>query len=703
MRNLVRYGIAMKLVLSLLAATAAAAAPQEEQGEGKTATLPLKRIVLFNAGVGFFEHAGQVRGTAEAEFQFNVEDINDLLKSMVVQDLGGRISTVSYGSKDPIAKTLRSFAIDLTENPTLADLLNQVRGQRVALEVPDKLTGMIVGVEKKKRKVGDDEVVEVDMLNLLGDEGLRSLPLDTVNRIQFLDEKLDAEFRKALTLLASARATDKKVVTLKFQGDGEREARVGYVQEAPVWKTSYRLVLDKEKPPFLQGWAIVENTTESDWTDVDLTLVSGRPISFTMDLYEPLYVPRPEEQLELYASLRPQRYEQDLAMREKEFARKAAQVELQVERLAAAPPAPAEARARRAGAADRMGLQGAYSMEGKQADKKMEFGRGVQAVATAGEVGELFRYDIGMPVTLPRQQSAMLPIVNQEVKGEKLSIYNSSVHPKHPLNGIRLTNSTDLHLMQGPITVFDDGVYAGDAMINDLPPGSQRLISYAMDLNLEVATQTKSQPDQITSLRLVKGTMLVTRKFQRAVEHTLKNSGDEAKKVLIEYPITPDWTLIQPKEPAEKTRDQYRFAVETKPGEPARLTIEEERIERQQLALTNLDDNAIQMYLAAPSVSEAAKKALAEVARRRHEIEQVSAERRQLEQQIQAITQEQARIRENMQQLDRTSELYKRYVKKFNEQEDQIEQLRGKIQELQGKENELRKALDEYLMGLDVQ
>ena len=702
MRTSVRSGIAAIFMLFLLAALAAAASAQEQEKDA-TATLPLKRIVLFNAGVGFFEHAGPVRGTAEAEFQFHVEDINDLLKSMVVQDLGGRISTVSYASKDPIAKTLRSFAIDLTENPTLADLLNQVRGQRVALEVPDKLTGMIVGVEKKKRKVAEDEVIEVDMLNLLGDEGLRWLPLDTVNRIQFLDEKVDAEFRKALALLATARATDKKIVTLKFQGEGEREVRVGYIQEAPVWKTSYRLVLDKDKPPFLQGWAIVENTTESDWTDVDLTLVSGRPISFTMDLYEPLYVPRPEEQLELYASLRPQRYEQDLAQKEKEFVRKA---EVAMERQAAAPPspgAPAAARARRAGEADRMGLAGAYAVEAKQADKKMDLGRGVQAVATAGEVGELFRYDIGMPVTLPRQQSAMLPIVNQEVKGEKLSIYNSSVHPKHPLNGVRLTNSTDLHLMQGPITVFDDSVYAGDAMINDLPPGSERLISYAMDLNLEVAAQTKSQPDQIVSLRLVKGTMLITRKFHRAVEHTLKNSGDEAKKVLLEYPVTPDWTLLEPKEPAEKTRDQYRFAVEAKPGETARLTVEEERIERQQLALTNLDDNAIQMYLSAPSVSEAAKKALAEVARQRHEIAQVSTERGQLEQQIQAITQEQTRIRENMRQLDRTSELYKRYVKKFDEQEDQIEQLRGKIQELQAKENELRKALDEYLMGLDVQ
>ncbi len=689
------------LALPLLAAAQPAASAQNQQKQ-RSEHLPLERVVLFNAGVGFFEHAGQVEGDAEAEFRFKVEDINDLLKSMVVQDLGGgRVSTVSYESKDPIAKALSSFAIDLTENPTLAELLNQVRGEQVELEAPEKTTGMIVGVETKKRKVDDDEVVEIEVLNLLTEDGLRSLPLDTVSRIRFVDEKLDTEFRKALALLASAHATDSKTVTLGFHGEGQREVRVGYIQETPIWKTSYRLVLDDEKSPLLQGWAIVENTTKDDWADVDLTLVSGRPISFVMDLYEPLYMPRPEEELELYASLRPQRYEQDMAARQKESLRKS-RGEAKAE-LAQEPAAPAEPRRRSGAAGARLGLSYAAAAPGKPADNKMDFGRGLQAVASAAEVGELFRYDIAMPVTLPRQQSAMLPIVNQDVKGAKLSIYNVKVHPKHPLNGLRLTNSTDLHLMQGPITVFDDGVYAGDAMINDLPPGSERLISYAMDLDTEVATESKSQPEQIVSLRLVKGTMLVSRKYHRGVTYTVKNSGDETEKVLIEYPITPDWTLVEPKEPAEKTRDHYRFAVEAAPGEPAKLAVEEERIERQQLALTNLDDNTIQMYVAAPSVSEEAKEALSKVAERRNEIEQVASDRQQLEQQVQAIAQEQERIRENMGRLDRTSELYQRYVKKFSEQEDRIEQLRAKIDELAAKEKELRRSLDEYLMGLDIQ
>ncbi|MBL8881280.1 MAG: DUF4139 domain-containing protein, partial [Phycisphaerales bacterium] len=200
---------------------------------------------------------------------------------------------VTYGSKDPITKTLKTFAIDLTEEPTIAELLNQVRGEEVAVEAAKPIEGRILGVEKRKRAAADDKIVEEEFLNLVTEDGLKSVALASLQSIRLLNEELDAELQQALLLLASDRSNDKKNVSLRFTGDGTRPVRVSYIQEAPVWKTSYRLVLDDEKQPLLQGWAIVENTTEEDWRDVQLTLVSGRPISFVMNLYDPLYVPRP--------------------------------------------------------------------------------------------------------------------------------------------------------------------------------------------------------------------------------------------------------------------------------------------------------------------------------------------------------------------------------------------------------------------------
>jgi hypothetical protein len=677
----------------LILAGAAALAADEKPA------IPLERVVLFNSGVGFYEHRGTVENDAKVEMRFNIRDINDLLKSMVVQDFDkGQVSTVSYASKDPISKTLKTFAIDLTANPTLAQLLGQVRGERVEVELPAKVSGVILGVETRKKKVGDDEFIEVDMLNLLTDTGLRSISLDTVNSIRLTNESLQAELNKALALLATAHATDKKAVTLNFAGEGKRRVSVGYIQESPIWKTTYRLVLDEQRP-LLQGWAIVENTSEQDWSKVDLTLVSGRPISFTMDLYEPLYVPRPEVQLELYASLRPQTYGQDMGRASQEFAaiREREEQVAQTARRKSFGEAKDEA-----DGGEKMDRVAALSKALPPSSPRMDLRQGVQSVAQAADVGETFQYKIQTPVDLPRQQSAMLPIVNAEIEGQKVSIYNSGVHAKHPLAGLRFTNTTDLHLMQGPITVFDGGAYAGDAKIEDIPPKSERLISYAMDLDTEVAPQAKSKPEELLSVKLVKGTLHAARKYVRGQDYTIKNSGRKAKTVLIEYPVSADWKLVKPAEPTEKTRDLYRFAVAAKPGEPATLSVEEERTDTQFVALTNIDDGSVRFYMSATVVSEKVKAALAEVVKRRHAIQQLAVERQQREQKIAEIDKDQARIRQNMAQLDRQSDLYRDYVKEFSEQETQLKKLRGEISELQGKEQDLRRSLDEYLMGLDL-
>ena len=266
-----------------------------------SAELPITRIVLFTSGVGYFQREGQVDGNARVDLQFHTQDINDLLKSLVVQDTGGgHISAVNYDSRDPVEKTLKSFAINLTSNPSLGDLLGQVRGEQIELVTygedgkqgqPATLTGAIVGVQKVKKPAGKYQVLDADQLNLMTRDGLEGVALDRVQRIRFLKPELEQEFRKALEVLATAHDKQKKTVTLKFAGNGKRIVKVGYVTESPMWKTSYRLSLDedaKENKALLQGWAIVENTTDEDWKQVGLSLISGRPISFQMDLYEPL-------------------------------------------------------------------------------------------------------------------------------------------------------------------------------------------------------------------------------------------------------------------------------------------------------------------------------------------------------------------------------------------------------------------------------
>lgn len=716
-----RTWVAWAICGAVLLAAGASSPAQEaaKAAEPAQQPLPLGKVVMFNSGVGYFEHRGNVEGNTTVDLRFRIDEINDLLKSMIVEDRGGgTISTITYGSRDPITKTLKTFPVDLTANPTLGQILSQVRGERVQIDAPTAITGVLVGVEKRKKEVGKDhETVEVEYLNLLTDSGLRSIPLDSVGSMKLLNEKLDAELRQALAVLAAGHNTDKKTVTLNLAGNGKRLVRVGYIQAMPVWKTSYRLVLDDKDPPFLQGWAIVENTTEGDWNNVALTLVSGRPISYTMDLYEPLYAQRPMETLNLFSSLRPQTYGQDMDKADEAFRRQASNQPQDADGYSrdnknvgrygggmggrgslaakakamplAAPGAPAPQAA-------------AESLADTDAPSSAYLALAGKSAAQAGDVGELFQYVISTPVTLARQKSAMLPIVNESIKGDKGSIYNEAVDAKHPLNGFRLINSTDLHLMQGPITVFDGNAYAGDAKIEDLAPKAERLISYAMDLKTEVAPETKAHPEQLLSVKLNKGTLLTTRKNVRERKYTIKNSDSKSKTVLVEYPLDANWKLVKPEKPTEKTRDKYRFAVTAEPGKPTTLVVEEEQPIHQSLALSDIPTGLIEFYISQKEVSPAVKAALAEVVKRKQALEQAAMQRQQLEQQIASITQEQDRIRQNMGQLDHATDLYKRYVQKLGTQEDSVEKMREQIQKLTAEETRQRKSLDDYLINLDI-
>jgi len=413
-----------------------------------------------------------------------------MLKSMIVQDHdGGHISAVSFDSQEPIEKTLRSFSIDLSKNPSFSQIMDQARGERVEVILqqsnttqPGTMNGAIIGMEKQKQPVGKDGIVETEFLNLWCAEGMRSVKLTDVQRVRFLNPVMESEFKKALDVVTQGHDTQKKAVSLNFTGNGPRTVKVGYVVENPIWKTSYRLVLDKEKAPFLQGWAVVENNTDEDWNSISMSLISGRPISFQMDLYGSLYVPRPLVEPELFSSLRPPTYTGPILGNELLDSEKA------INEMSPA------VQARRQGQRNndkRKDVQEFLQKQQQNANKPQQDARGgqnndlnqgVTSVATAMDLGDFFQYEIDHSISLGRQKSAMLPIINKHIEASRVSIYNERVQAKFPLLGLRFKNTTDMHLTQGPITVFDGNNYAGDARILDLQPKEERLISYAMDL-----------------------------------------------------------------------------------------------------------------------------------------------------------------------------------------------------------------------------
>jgi hypothetical protein len=668
--------------------------------EGRVAhvDIPVRKVVLFSSGVGYFEHIGMISGNSSTELRFKTHQINDILKSLVLQDLdGGKVGTVVYPSQDPLAKTLRSFQVDLSTNPSLAELLTQIRGSQVKVTIQaEELQGTILGLENKQKMLSDKEqIVDVWVLNLIAGGTIRSMPLDEVQRVELEAPQLQEELHKALLALAQARGQAKKPVLITFEGSGERRVRVGYIVETPIWKTSYRLLLPEtpEGPAKLQGWAIIENQTDNDWIDAQLALVSGRPISFVQELYTPLYLPRPMVKPELYAGLRPQTYESG----QESLASKAA------EQPAPAPPPPPKMRAR-AGAARGILPQEAMPaapLMAESADQPFDPTASVIAAASAGQVGELFQYLIGH-VSLPRQRSAMLPIITDDIAAERVSIYNHHMLAQHPLNGARLKNTTGKHLLQGPITVLDANTYGGDARIDNLLPDQDRLISYAIDLQVQVNATNQRQESRIQTGKLVKGVLQLTRKRVFTQEYVLENKADRDRVLIIEHPFRKEWKLVDSPKPLETTDTYYRFRESVPAGKTGTLRVQEEIIQGETIAILTSDLGQLAFYSRMGEIPQEVRDALVKAMSLKSAIVDTERQIKERQQQLAEITQEQQRIRENMASVSQTSQYYTRLLIKLNDQETAIEKLQGELAQLKHTYDRQRNELETFLTNITI-
>lgn len=671
-------------------------------------TLPVKAVTLFSSGVSFTLREGEVEGNTSLPLSFRTAQINDILKSLVLLDDKGTVQPVVYGAKDPISRTLQSFAVDVTQPLSRAELLNRLRGRNITVynksTGTEGKTGQIVGVETKMVPVENKEPLAVEILSLLTKDDLEWFRLEELERIHFADERINKEFREALTLLATAADDRKRQVQVRFSGQGKRRVRVGYVSESPLWKISYRLLIggENQEKPFMQGWALVENTTEEDWVNIRLSLVSGQPISFIQDLYQPLYLPRPMVPLDIVASPYPQLAGGTLADKE------------DVENLAVSAPAEAPV-ARKAVAAKPSSARAVTGRpRGETSDMAIpeptaemaisaEDMESVQAQATGEQAGELFQYNITTPVSLPRQQAAMIPVISQAIGGEKVSLYNADSLPKHPLNAVRLKNNTPLHLKAGAVTVFDGGVYAGDARMEDIPPGDTRLITYAVDLAVEGERQEGNYSSQETAVTIKKGVLNIARKERRETKYVLKNKADSPRTVLVEHPFEPEYTLVAPKEATERTRDRYRFQVVVPAEKSGSLAVVQERLLSEGVALLEGDLTRLEYYATRKEAPAKLKTALEGVVTRRRKVLDLRQELAQTEAEIKSVDQDQDRIRKNMASLDRNSTLYKRYVQELDDQETKIQSLRQKTTTLRSQITTAEKELRAYIDSIVVE
>jgi hypothetical protein len=313
----------------------------------------------------------------------------------------------------------------------------------------------------------------------------------------------------------------------------------------------------------------------------------------------------------------------------------------------------------------------------------------------------MFLYRIKAPVSLQRRKSAILPIVNQAAKARKVSIYNASVLAKHPLNGVWLINNTGLSLLAGPVTVFDEGTYAGDAQINDLSPDDKRLLSYAIDLKMTVDSSDSSS-QKIISARIDRGTLHCSRRSEFVRKYVIKNKDDKERTVVIEHPRVQPRKLLKPAEAAETTPALYRFETKVPADKTETFEVVEEHVAGEVLAILPANVGQLEWYATSGEIAKEVRDALAKAVAMKKQVTDLESRLNQLVAQKDAIERGQERLRQNIATVGKESELGRRYLKTLSDQEDQIEALQKQIEDLRKQIEGEKKKLSDYLGDLKV-
>jgi len=694
------------LLLPLLLAVPLSLLTAEEPKPNKPADPPpVKKVVLYKHGMGYFERQGKVTGNTSVTLAFHVNQMKDLLTSFFAVDLGGgKIGSVQYETKDPLSKQLQDILINVPEGNALSQFLTQLKGAKLTAKAAgETVAGRIMGVEPVTQVLDGKTIQQGFKLVLMTEAGtIKALDLYSIGEFSLDDEALQRDLKRLLSISLDSKYTNRKKMVLEARGDGERELRIGYLIEAPVWKTSYRVIMDKkgegkDTPALIQGWALAENTTEDDWKDVEISFVAGNPLSYIMDLYSPYYLNRPIVPIPGLGNMaanwdaapEPSRLMEQLD----------AQAQLHEDPTMPVAEAKREGGGGFAGRRDREALAKAAPAAPALAAKPMAdlIANSVSAAAKGVKVGELFSYQGQEKVNIARGQAAMVPILTQKVKGQRLLYYKAAFSPK-PANAYVLKNDTELTLEAGAVTFFEDDTALGEGILSHtLAPGALEVLPYAIDATLEVTPQVSSDVKPAHKGSLANGIMTLTSVETVLNTWKLVNRGKQEAILWLDQPKNVHHKLIKPEKPLDEIENHYRFELALKAGESRDFAVEERRDIQQTVYLSNLGVDQIRFYISQQLFSEATKAFLKELADMQQQRAELQRQVNEWNQQVHRLSEEQNRLRNNMNTLradrPKEQELRAKWVDQLAASEDKIVELRKLIDDAGAKQRTADEAL----------
>ncbi len=644
------------------------------------ADLALKRVMLSSAGVGYFEYEAEVDGAATLGLDVKLDQVDDVLKSLVVFDDAGGVGGIELPGRDQGHAAFGDvpFGPDGLASPLA--FLNSLQGVEVTVQGPRPMAGRILHAETVHEPVGPNAVQDRTRVSVMTGDGLKQFVLEDSDAVQVTDPGLRERIARALTASRRESAQDARHITIRSAGAGHRTIRVSYVAVAPLWKASYRLVL----PPAdadpatakarLQGWATLENASGADWSGVSLSVQFGNPVTFHQDIYRSYFVTRPEVPVEVLGRLLPD-------------------VDSQARATLAAPAPPPGAAGVARPLMRRMAPPAPSAAPAMAAPAE---------AVTAQEGAAETVFTIPTPISLAAGHSASVPILDAELPASRVSLATDG--QPHPLESLRLANGSGTSLPAGVLTLYDaqgDAPYAGDARLGGVPAGESRLIAYAQDLRTGVEWR-RDNVVTIASLTAANGVLTVVQRNRQVIHATLTGPAREPRHVLLEVNKT-DGAKVAPgfAQPAEETATAWRFAVDLRPGEVKQVVIAVDRDERNAIAMLD-DEDAVAEVLNLQGASDAARAALKRITDLRAQEAARTSERDQLTGAKDALDADEDRVRKNLAAVQAGDALRARLVRQLDADETKHAQLDAAMDAANAAVTKAHQALADAISALRI-
>jgi hypothetical protein len=638
--------------------------------------LTLKRVMLSSGGLGYFEYEANIEGDATLKLTVALGQVDDVLKSLVVYDDKGGVGALSLPGREPLAQTFKDLPFDQEALGSPAALLATLKGAEISVGGRRALAGRVVSVQEETTSSGDGHAIATrTRVTLMTDRGLQQFILEDAEDLQFSDAVLRDKIGQALLALSGNRAKDARTLELSTRGEGKRTVRVAYIVEAPVWKASYRLTLpaDAAAPKAaLQGWATVENLSGQDWKDVELTLVSGRPVAFRQALYNAYYVNRPEVPVEVAGRLMPNVDRGGVAMK-----------------TAAAPPpppAPAQQRSR---------------LERTTPSSTDNFSiAGAAEPAEAADAATQVTFKFPRPVTVANGRTLSIPVIDRQLPAQRLALYEPNTNARNPMAALKLVNDGETGLPPGILTLYERDkagavTYVGDARLSAFPVGETRLVAYAVDQKI-VVERDVAQAERLATGSIAQGILHYSNIVRQTVTYRVKGPAAEPRQLIIVQPRLAGWSLVKPdSKDVEVSEGNYRVPVQLPGGDQTKaFEVVQERTILQEVRLLDAPSDRIKVFAQAREFDAKTREMLARVLG----LQQTVADARQRGAKIAAdhdqIVQDQARLRDNLARVPANSDLQRRYLASLDKQENELEALKARKTEadkgVEAAENALR-------------